>query len=380
MTINPCTVHNHPRHRVTWQENGKCCRKVFKTLAAAKTFAAVTRQEVKDYGAAFSTLPAHERAAILAAFARASKAGYAVADACDFYERNHAANGTTTVAELVKLCLAAKKAKGLRPDSQRFLGISLGVLEATHGAKRASEVTAAELATLLNRPSWGPRRRLGVLKDWKNAFNWGIRNKLLDSNPAKGVDAPIQDDAPIAIFTPEQCRTLLALTAKRFPALVPTVVVCLFAGLRTAEALRLDWKQVDLERGLLWVGVGVSKTRSARLVRLRDAAVLWLASRRGKGSIAPQNAAKALHRLHKAFGSWPRNVLRHTWASCELAASDDAAATALQAGHGEGVLFRHYRQLVSWEDARRFWALTPEKLPPLRENEARNAFKCRKVA
>jgi hypothetical protein len=34
--------------------------------------------------------------------------------------------------------------------------------------------------------------------------------------------------------------------------------------------------------------------------------------------------------------------------------------TALEAGHSEAVLVRHYRELVTAEDAGRFWGLRPK--------------------
>jgi len=42
-----------------------------------------------------------------------------------------------------------------------------------------------------------------------------------------------------------------------------------------------------------------------------------------------------------------------------LAHHEDAAKTALQAGHTESVLFQHYRKLVRREDAEKFWGIYP---------------------
>jgi len=35
--------------------------------------------------------------------------------------------------------------------------------------------------------------------------------------------------------------------------------------------------------------------------------------------------------------------------------------TALEAGHTETILFKHYRELVSEEDAKEFWDILPGK-------------------
>jgi integrase len=59
---------------------------------------------------------------------------------------------------------------------------------------------------------------------------------------------------------------------------------------------------------------------------------------------------------------WPRNALRHTFASCHLAHFQNAGKTALQLGHTESrTLFAHYRELVKSRDAATFWNIFPPK-------------------
>ena len=52
--------------------------------------------------------------------------------------------------------------------------------------------------------------------------------------------------------------------------------------------------------------------------------------------------------------TWVRNGLRHSFCSYRLAEVKDAARVALEAGNSPGMLFRHYRELVS-EDAAKAW-------------------------
>jgi hypothetical protein len=52
--------------------------------------------------------------------------------------------------------------------------------------------------------------------------------------------------------------------------------------------------------------------------------------------------------------------MRHSFGSYYLALHEDAPRTALQMGHLQtAVLFNHYRDLVSREDAEAFWSLVP---------------------
>lgn len=58
---------------------------------------------------------------------------------------------------------------------------------------------------------------------------------------------------------------------------------------------------------------------------------------------------------------WPKDVTRHSFVSYHLARFQNAAQTALEAGHREAVLFRHYRAVCTPEDAARFWDITPDR-------------------
>jgi len=63
----------------------------------------------------------------------------------------------------------------------------------------------------------------------------------------------------------------------------------------------------------------------------------------------------------KAAGieTWPPDALRHTWASCRLALTGDAARTAAEAGHDQSVLHRHYRALTSRAEAEAWFGILP---------------------
>ena len=63
--------------------------------------------------------------------------------------------------------------------------------------------------------------------------------------------------------------------------------------------------------------------------------------------------------------AWPANACRHSFASYHLALHQDAAKTALQLGHtNTAVLFQHYRELATPEDAKAFFAITPQTAVP----------------
>jgi hypothetical protein len=113
---------------------------------------------------------------------------------------------------------------------------------------------------------------------------------------------------------------------------------------------------VLLERRLIEVTAVKSKTRRRRLVRISDNLAAWLQL---KGDMPGDLEKRITRAWETAKVPWPRNVTRHSFCSYHLAQWDNAAKTALQAGHTEQVLFAHYRELVTPEQAEEFWSIVP---------------------
>jgi hypothetical protein len=61
------------------------------------------------------------------------------------------------------------------------------------------------------------------------------------------------------------------------------------------------------------------------------------------------------------IAEWPHNALRHSFASYRLAATQDAPRVALELGHSGSpqLVFSHYREVVTPEDAERYWQIRP---------------------
>jgi hypothetical protein len=54
-----------------------------------------------------------------------------------------------------------------------------------------------------------------------------------------------------------------------------------------------------------------------------------------------------------------QNAARHSFVSYHLALFGDVAKTELQAGHDRAVLFGHYRELVTQEEAEEYFTSVP---------------------
>ena len=54
------------------------------------------------------------------------------------------------------------------------------------------------------------------------------------------------------------------------------------------------------------------------------------------------------------------DIMRHSYASYHLAFHQSADKTALEMGHRDTqMLFRHYRELVTKEEAQAYWKIEP---------------------
>jgi len=122
--------------------------------------------------------------------------------------------------------------------------------------------------------------------------------------------------------------------------------------------LRLGKDAIQTARGFIEVTAAKSKTRRRRLVTIQPALASWLAL----GGVLPLGDVNTrLWKLTSALASpWPRNVTRHSFVSYHLAGFGSAGKTALEAGHTEQILFNHYREIVTAEQAAAFWAIRPK--------------------
>ena len=57
--------------------------------------------------------------------------------------------------------------------------------------------------------------------------------------------------------------------------------------------------------------------------------------------------------------AWKNNGLRHSFISYRLAAIQNTAQVALEAGNSPQMIFQHYRELVRPGDAEKWFAVTP---------------------
>jgi integrase len=160
------------------------------------------------------------------------------------------------------------------------------------------------------------------------------------------------------IFEPDVMRKLLDAAA---PKLIPFLALGAFAGLRSAEIARLQWSAINFERGIIEIRAGQAKTASRRIVPLSDNLRAWLAplARTGPVIHTPELYRDVSELATKLEIDWPRNVLRHSFISYRLPIVKSADAVALEAGNSPAIIFKHYRELATEEQAKEWFAITP---------------------
>src|SRR5207249_9080154 len=140
------------------------------------------------------------------------------------------------------------------------------------------------------------------------AFNFARERGYSAGNPAeKSARAKVIESA-IGILTLEETVRLLESAA---PELVPYVAIGAFAGLRRAELERLDWREVDLQGGLIEVTAKKAKSARRRFVRIQPNLAKWLQPYANlSGNVTPQNYRELFDTAREAAGihEWPQNA------------------------------------------------------------------------
>lgn len=197
------------------------------------------------------------------------------------------------------------------------------------------------------------RRVLGTCGNWAEKQGYLLKG----SNPFLGMMRYKEEKTAVAIFTPEQITSLLTAADD---ALRPYLAIGAFAGLRTAELQRLDWSEIDLDRGFITVAASKAKTRRRRLVPISDNLKLWLTPlRQASGPICLHVCAQHAAREKCVGFAWAKNGLRHSYISYRLAVLHDTARVALEAGNSPQVIFSSYRELVTPEAAKAWFDVIP---------------------
>ena len=340
--------------------------KLARQLSARDTIgASMTREQSVEYASAIQSLQplGLTLSAAVAAIVEAVKLTGdlpGVAAAARFYKAKHKSVTPKRVADVVAELLALKKARGAAARYLDDLQFRLEKFAEKFPCNIGSVTTADVQAWLdglkLSSQSYANNRRCVHL-----LFEHGVARGYCLDNPAADVERPKIRNGEVKIFTPDETRKLLAAAPEDF---LPCLALGLFAGLRSAEIERLDWKDIDLKQGHVVVGADAAKTASRRIVPIAENLAVWLAPYAGRtGGLWPHGRDyfhKRQEATAKAAGvAWKANGCRHSFASYSFALCADAGRVAGYCGNSPGVIHRHYKQLCTPADAQKFFSIKP---------------------
>jgi integrase len=340
-------------------------RKFFKTKGEAHAERLRQLTTLKRHGREAVGLPAHELSEFIKARKRLAVYDKSITDATDFFihhlEQIRRCN--TTIADLADEVLKAKQRDGRAPMYLADLRKRLARFCQDFGNRPIASVTVEELDNWLRALPLSPKSRANYRANIGVLFSYAVKRRMIDNNPITHTGKPKLIDNPPEIFAVDELNALLQAAHRAEPTVLPMLAIGAFAGLRDAEIKRLDWSEVDQRRGHIEVKSSKAKSARRRIVEMQTNLREWLRPYAGMtGSVVPVNARKKLDLVRNAagLGRWPKNGLRHSYASYRLAAIHDAPRVASELGHtSPQMLYSTYREVVRPEEAERYWKIAP---------------------
>lgn len=345
---------------VRMSPTGKRQRFFFAAKGQAKTFADRQRIRVDNYGVKAMSLSPGQLEEAAAAFEEIKPFGVSLREVVlDFIRRHKQRGNSIPLHNLFSAYVAVKKNRS--ESHLRDLKSTLRRMAALHD-KLVCDITHREIDGALAGST--PASRNAHLRNLRAIFNYGIKKEYLIDNPIARLDFAEIERKQIEILAPEQAEKLMKLSD---PGLVPYMAIGLFAGVRPHEIRRMEWRDVDLEKGEIVIRSEVAKTRQKRAIAIEANLRAWLAPHKGKDNapiVSPVNLRSRLRLVRKSagFATWHQDIMRHSYASYWLARPGaDHKTLMLALGHTTtAMLFEHYYGHASAPVAAKYWKIMPQ--------------------
>ena len=350
----------------TVSKNGKRQRLFFKTRAEANARAVQLREEHFKFGAAAHKLPHELQIDAVKAAQILEPYGTSLAEAArHFAEWRERQSKSIEFAALFDLYL---EGRDLSERTVRGIRQTVNRLTPYFGGKLICDISANDIREALDSEGLSPRGRNSFRQVMSAAWNFGIKRDLDTRNPLSKVEVMKVEKGATEILTPDQvAKLMVAAQAYEGGSLLAYIAICTFAGIRPAEARRLTWENVNLERGHIYVPPGKAKTRVDRYVDIEPALAAWLAECPDRsGRLCPLDKCefeKHFRAVREAAGvkdCWPSDGMRHSYCSYWLGLGGDQNRLVEMAGHSIRVSLKHYRRATTKAEAIEFWTIVPE--------------------
>lgn len=394
--LKHCKVRFSTHPKAPWRVSYKAeregqtvtLRKTFATEDAAWTFAEEQETEISNHGVRYGDIPPEarrafdfyrdEKADLEAIGATVPRIEDLIAEALAGIRRNHAARAENAqpVAEAVALFTDYKQTRvgtrqlaNLKDHLKRFAQ--------DFGTRTMPTITTADVegwlsslrsrrnpAKLAEPPLLGPLSRNHYRATLHTFFKfaaaparaWCERNPVSDLEPEK-----YETGEPQAYST-EDAGKIMQTALNQKPELVPVLALGLFCGLRVSEAAQADLGKLPQD-GEEFRTTGKTGPRMAPYTPAAKAWITEQTRRKGKAWLKSQRMlVDAMQELYTLAKVTPiDNGARHSFISYRTAELRDVARVADECGNSVSTIKNHYRQLVTAEAAKKFFAIRPEK-------------------
>jgi integrase len=352
-------------------DTGKDQARFFKSRRKAEEFAAQQRKGYRNHGEGHSVLPPRVADDALAAWVLLEPLGITLTQAARAaVARDTMVKGSVSVTKAVAAWEEWNENR-LRKSTKASYTLTVGLLAAVHGETMLAEVTAADIVAVITGKSY-PMHRRNV-----SAFiKWAAAAPRRWCDPAVMADVPIvrrEGDHDITVLRPAEVLALLRVAEEHYPETVPVYAIGFFGGVRVEERARLTALEFSDEG--IEIGSAVAKKRRRRFVPLNDTLKAWLERYPFAACANFAEKDKAVRRLagwdvaarlvenppDPTRGEWPRNVIRHTHASAEIAGGATLEDLLFRFGHTDKAetLRSHYVGRYRKSEAEAFFAIRP---------------------
>jgi len=379
--VNVRKLKNHPHYKwiATFKEEGQVRKKYFVKKADADDWKENRETEALDSGTKHG-LTDEERGAIIDAREALSGLDLSLRDAIAHAVNHHKQiRRSAPISKLVDEFIETKEREG---RSERYLAdirSRLGRFRNDYGDKIVATVQSTLISDWLVELKLKPVTTNNYRRLLVGLFNEGRRRRYINYNPALDSIKIKEVPGSVGILTAEETSKLLSSADDE---ILPFFAIGLYAGVRTEELERLDWRNIDLLGNHIEIKAENAKSAKRRLILIRPNLKAWLQPfAKASGKVWPKSGRKLSEKARRqaGFGNpdsltpdekkaglklkpWPHNAMRHSFGSYHLAAFNDASKLALEMGHTDNkMIFAHYREVVRPVEAKKYWSIQPGK-------------------
>jgi len=309
--------------------------------------------------------------------------GESLLGAVRFFIKHSTPNIRLSLSDAIDGLIRAKENAGRSPDHLSKLRRTIQAFARFTSVQFASDVAPRHIEDWLSSMNHlSGTTRANAFRDIRILVRFCMNRGWILRDPLAGVEKPRADANETEIISPAQAAALLAAAS---PDILPSLTIKLFAGLRSTEVYRLDWK--DVTETHVIVRAANAKTRSRRAIEISENLFAWLSPlRKVEGPVAPMSV-KRWHRYMREtakaadqarmralsdgastppalVGKLPQNFARHSFGTYHYALHHDEAKTAAMMGNTPAMVHRHYRAVATAAEAKLYFGIFPSPIAP----------------